>query len=107
MPATQSSGCAERKSTHFELIVFWPVIGWNLAASADQSIAGQNRLSSKHVDIYSAQALGHGLQYPYFCAHDWEGAIRINLFPVQSCITISLVSNELLTNFKCLKSSTG
>ena len=53
MPATQSSGCAERKSTHF-----WPAIGWNLAASADQPIAGQNRLSSKRVDFYSAQALG-------------------------------------------------
>ena len=58
MPATQSSGCAERKSTHFELILFWPAIGWNLAASADQPIAGQNRLSSKRVDFYSAQALG-------------------------------------------------
>ena len=58
MPATQSSGCAERKSTHFELILFWPAIGWNLAASADQPIAGQNRLSSKRVDFYSARALG-------------------------------------------------
>ena len=58
MPATQSSGCAERKSTHFELILFWPAIGWNLAASSDQPIAGRNRLSSKRVDFYSAQALG-------------------------------------------------
>ena len=68
MPATQSSGCAERKSTHFELILFWPAIGWNLAASADQPIAGQNRLSSKRVDIYSAQILGCGSQYDYSAA---------------------------------------
>ena len=54
----QPSGCAERKSTHFELSLFWPAIGWNLAASADQPTAGQNRLSSKRVDFYSAQALG-------------------------------------------------
>ena len=58
MPATQSSCCAERKSTHFELILFWPAIGWNLAASTDKPIAGQNRLSSKRVDFYSAQAFG-------------------------------------------------
>ena len=58
MPATQSSGCAERKSMHFEIILFWLAIGRNLAASADQPIAGQNRLSSKRVDFYSAQALG-------------------------------------------------
>ena len=58
MPATQSSGCEERKSTHFELILFWPAIGWNLAAIADQPIAGQNRLSSKRVDFYSDQTLG-------------------------------------------------
>ena len=57
MPATQSSGCAERKSTHFELILFWPAIGWNLEASADQPIAGQNRLKLKCVDFLSAQPL--------------------------------------------------
>ena len=42
----------------FELSLFWPAIGWNLAASADQPIAGQNRLSSKRVDFYSAKVLG-------------------------------------------------
>ena len=33
MPATQSSSCAERKSTHFELSLFWPAIGWNLQSA--------------------------------------------------------------------------
>ena len=56
----QPSGCAERKSTRLELSLFWSAIGWNLAASIDQPIAGQNRLSSKCVDFYSAQVIGCG-----------------------------------------------
>ena len=57
MPATQSSSCAERKSTPFELSIFWPAIGCNLAVSADKPIGGQNILSSKRVDFIQLKRL--------------------------------------------------
>ena len=54
----QPSAWAEWKSTHFELSLFWPAIGWSMLAAKFQPIAGQNRLSSKCVDFLSAQPLG-------------------------------------------------